>query len=113
MAEDAPATDARSALLAIDRRMVELWREGAWFLAGWMLERNELVVAMAPIADLPELAGSEPALLRGDPMDASALFKVAKRAKLRVETITACGWWTTAELKSALTQGFNRYAIRR
>jgi hypothetical protein len=113
MAEDAPATDARSALLAIDRRMVELWREGAWFLAGWMLEKNELVVAMAPIADLPELAGNEPALLRGDPMDASALFKVAKRAKLRVETITAGGWWTTAALKTALTQCIQRYAIRR
>jgi hypothetical protein len=113
MAEDAPASDPRAALLAIDRRMVELWREGAWFLAGWMLEKADLVVAMAPIVDLPQLADNEPALLRGDPMDAQALIKVAKRAKLRVETIAAGGWWTTPALKSALVQSVQRYAIRR
>ena len=64
MADDAPPTDPRSALLTIDRRMVELWREGAWFLAGWTLDRSDLFVAMAPIADLPVLAQTEPALLQ-------------------------------------------------
>ncbi|MBL8834561.1 MAG: hypothetical protein JNL71_19370 [Rhodospirillales bacterium] len=113
MADDAPVSDPRSALLAIDRRMVELWREGAWFLAGWTLDKDDLVVAMAPIADLPHLAETEPALLRGDPLDAKALIKVAQRANLRVDSIPAGGWWGTAQMKSALTQSVQRYAIRR
>ena len=77
MAEDVKVPDARSALLAIDKRLIELWREGAWFVAGWTLDKEDLVVAVAPIADLPQLAESEPALLRGDPLDAKALVKVA------------------------------------
>lgn len=93
--------------------MVELWREGAWFVAGWTLDKEDLVVAMAPIADLPQLAETEPALLRGDPLDAKALIKVAQRASLRIDSMPAGGWWTTAPMKSALAQSVQRYAIRR
>jgi len=113
MPEDATPSDPGSALHAIDRRMVELWREGAWFVAGWTLDKEDLVVAMAQIADLPLLAESEPALLRGDPLDAKALIKVAQRANLRIDSIPAGGWWTTPQMKAALAQSVQRYAIRR
>jgi hypothetical protein len=93
--------------------MVELWREGAWFVAGWTLDKEDLVVAMAQIADLPLLAESEPALLRGDPLDSKALINVAKRAGLRIDSIPAGGWWTTPPMKAALAQSVQRYAIRR
>ena len=55
MPEDAAISDPRSALYAIDRRMVELWREGAWFVAGWTLDKEDLIVAMAQISDLPQI----------------------------------------------------------
>ena len=113
MANDGKMPDARSALLAIDKRLIELWREGAWFVAGWTLDKEELVVAMAPTADLPQLADSEPALMRGDPLDAKALVKVAQRARLRIDSIPAGHWWTTAQMRAALAQSIQRYSIRR
>ncbi|MBI3503613.1 MAG: hypothetical protein HY059_02130 [Proteobacteria bacterium] len=113
MPDDAKIPDARSALLAIDKRLIELWREGSWFVAGWTLDKEDLVVAIAPTADLPQLAESEPALLRGDPLDAKALVKVAQRAQLRIDSISAGPWWTTAPMKAALAQSVQRYSIRR
>ena len=105
--------DPRSALHAIDRRMIELWQEGAWFVAGWALDADMLVVAMAPTADLPRLADSEPALMRGDTVDPRELIAVAKRAGLRIEPIAAGPWWNTGPMKAALAQSVQRYAIRR
>jgi hypothetical protein len=49
---------------------------------------------------------------KGRKLDAYSLAHLSE-AKLRVETITAGGWWTTAALKTALTQCIQRYAIRR
>ncbi|MBI1245368.1 MAG: hypothetical protein GC202_10215 [Alphaproteobacteria bacterium] len=113
MADDTSLTDARSTLHAIDKRLVELWREGSRFIAGWTLDNLELVVAVAPIARLPGLVESEPALLRGDPLDASTLMKTALRAGLETARIHAGAWWGTAAMKSALAQSIQRYGIRR
>lgn len=113
MADEAPATDPRSALHVIDRRLVELWREGSRFVAGWTLDNHDLIVALAPIARLPELADDEPALLRGDPLDAPTFMKTALRAGLETARIHAGAWWHAAAMKSALAQSIQRYAIRR
>jgi hypothetical protein len=113
MADDAPVNDPRSALHAIDRRLVELWREGARFVAGWTLDNLDVVVALAPTARLPGLAQSEPALLRGDPLDAATLTKIASLAGLETARIHAGAWWGTTSMKAALAQSIQRYAIRR
>jgi len=110
--ETAPG-DARQSLRAIDKRLAELWNFGSWFLAGWALEGSDLFVAMAPTADLADLAQHEVALLRGDVVDARGLIAVAKRAGLRIETIPAGAWWTAPALRAALAQSVQRYAIRR
>lgn len=113
MSDEAPVQDARSALRAIDRKLAELWNLGSWFVAGWTLEGTDLMVAIAPIAMLPELAQNEVALMRGDIADARGLIAAARRAQLRIEAIPAGPWWTTPQTRAALVQSVQRYAIRR
>jgi len=113
MPGETASNDPRQALQAIDRRLADLWNFGSWFLAGWALDGSDLVVAMAPTADLPDLVQREVALLRGDVVDARGLIAVATRAGLRIESIPAGTWWTTPALRAALAQSVQRYAIRR
>jgi hypothetical protein len=87
MRQDRPITDARSALYAIDKRLGELWKLGSRFVAAWTLDGTTLIVATARIADLPALAASEPALLRGERLDLQQLAQTCTRARLRMEEI--------------------------
>jgi hypothetical protein len=113
MPDEVSTGDARQALRAIDKRLAELWQMGSWFVAGWSLEATDLIVALAPIGLLPELAKSEIGLLRGDALDGRGLIAVAKRADLRIEAIPAGTWWTAPAMRAALAQSVQRYAIRR
>ncbi len=113
MPDETSPGDARQALRAIDKRLAELWHMGSWFVAGWSLEATDLVVALAPIGMLPDLAETEIGLLRGDALDGRALVAVAKRADLRIEAIPAGAWWAAPAMRAALAQSVQRYAIRR
>lgn len=113
MRQDRPITDARSALHAIDKRLGELWQLGSRFVAAWTLDGTTLIVATARIADLPALAASEPALLRGERLDLQQLAQTCTRVRLRMEEIPAGPWWNTPQLQSALEASIGRYAIRR
>jgi len=113
MPDETSPSDARQALRAIDKRLAELWHMGSWFVAGWSLESTDLIVALAPIGMLPDLAATEIGLLRGDALDGRGLIAVARRADLRIEAIPAGTWWTAPAMRAALAQSVQRYAIRR
>jgi hypothetical protein len=113
MNANAPTTDARAALQAIDKRLAELWRLGSRFVAGWTIDGAALIVAFAPIAELPALAASEPALMRGEKLDVKELVRICNRARLRMEEIPAGPWWASPALLAALETAIGRYGISR
>jgi hypothetical protein len=113
MIADTPFADARGALQAIDKRLSELWSLGSRFVAGWTLDGATLIVAMAPIARLADLAADEPALLRGEKFDVKEFVRLCNRARLRLEEIPAGPWWGAPAMHAALATAVGRYAISR
>ncbi|MFM8799053.1 MAG: hypothetical protein ACKOEE_00625 [Tagaea sp.] len=113
MTTESNIADARGALQAIDKKLVELWHLGSRFVAGWTLDGATLIVAMSRIADLPKLAADEPALLRGEKLDVKELVRLCNRSGLRMEEIPAGPWWASPAMLAALETAIGRYAIRR
>ena len=61
----------------------------------------------------PDIRPGERVVVNGWGLGETRWGCLAQRARLRIDSIPAGGWWTTPTMKAALGQSVQRYAIRR